>query len=221
VDVPPDNLSPLDVRLVERAIDSFFAAQENGTWPRSRPLHPYPEVGSAYCYDYETLAQLLQAPNITTHLIRNLGVSRLRLRLLRVTANTLPNGGKAWSSGHHPHLQGAESWSTASVYQFAHHLDRLVAEAIRRTTFEYVGSVYAEPKGGRSETAQFRPSDFWTPPSFRRQEAVAQTDNSEFVLAADLREMHRVEHGEGSRRARQYPRSCSAHQAPQKPSLRA
>src|SRR5262249_25999317 len=48
----------------------------------------------------------------------------------------------AWASGHHPQLPGPESWSTASVYHFAHALDRLLAEALRRALFSEVGIVY-------------------------------------------------------------------------------
>jgi hypothetical protein len=48
----------------------------------------------------------------------------------------------AWASGHHPQLEGPESWSTASVYHFAYALDRLVAEAIRRALFQELRVVY-------------------------------------------------------------------------------
>src|SRR5262249_19025328 len=47
-----------------------------------------------------------------------------------------------WASGHHPQVEGPESWSTASVYHFAHALDRLLAEALRRALFAEVGVIY-------------------------------------------------------------------------------
>jgi hypothetical protein len=46
--------------IVRYAVDAFFSGQlEDGTWPRSKPLFHYPEVGNAYCFEYELLVQML------------------------------------------------------------------------------------------------------------------------------------------------------------------
>jgi hypothetical protein len=52
-----------------------------------------------------------------------------------------------WASGHHPQLEGPESWSSASAYHFAHSLNRLVAEAIRRSLFRELRAPYPGPPG--------------------------------------------------------------------------
>lgn len=63
-----------------------------------------------------------------------------------------------WSSGHHPQLRGPESWSTACVYHFAHALDRLVAEGIRRSVFEYLDVPYLSPGQPKSNLEEFAPN---------------------------------------------------------------
>jgi len=143
------------------------------------------------------------------------------LRLLRVQRTLCRTAGKHGRQAIIP-LQGAESWSTASVYQFAHHLDRLVAEQFARTTFEVCRIGLRRPKGGRSETAQFRPSDFLdsTFPFEGRRQSLRLTIQNSF-LRPILREMHRVEHGERLSKSTPISAILSAHQAPQKPSLRA
>jgi hypothetical protein len=156
-----DNLSPNDVTIINRAVDCFFLAQlEDGSWPRSKPLHHYPNFGNAYCHEYETLAQLLTAPRIEANLIGHLEKLERCISALDKNANNLPNGGKAWPSGHHPHIPGAESWSTAAVFEFVHCLDRLVAEAIRKNVFKFVGSTYEAPKEHKIDTDEFNPTEF-------------------------------------------------------------
>jgi len=136
-----------EVRIIEKTLSAFFSAQlDDGGWQRSSPLHFYPEVGNAYCFDYEVLTQLLQCHGLKEHTLQY--VENLEKAFRYAENRYLPVGelGKSWSSGHHPHLPEAESWSTASVYHFAHALDRLVAEAIRVEVFKYLAAPYSAPR---------------------------------------------------------------------------
>jgi predicted ATPase len=112
------------------ALKAFFAAQlPSGTWPLSEPLFHYPESGNAYCYTYETLAELLRPA-----LAREEGrVFRILLKpylgeLLhawhRAVETRIPleqriGTGYGWSSGHHVFRVEAEVWATAAVFSFA------------------------------------------------------------------------------------------------------
>ncbi len=132
------------------ALDLFFRKQkEDGSWPPSQPLFHYPKVGSAHCYEYELLTQLLTCAPLRDDLLQYIPQLSKAVSLLEKTKFDLssenPGTLVAWASGHHPQLPGPESWSTASVYHFAFVLDRLVSEAIRRAVFQELGAIYATP----------------------------------------------------------------------------
>ncbi len=142
--------SPEDKEILSHALALFFDQQrDNGTWPPSRPMFHYKSVGSAYCFDYEVLAQLLLCVPLRDELLRY--IPKLNRSVANLTNTffdlepTDPEKKIAWASGHHPQIEGPESWSTASVYDFAHALDRLVAEAIRRTIFSELKVIYPGP----------------------------------------------------------------------------
>ena len=115
----------------------------------------YTEVGNAYCFDYELLTQLLLCKELQEDLLRHLSKLERAVLLAERTSYDLapdkPGQRLAWASGHHPQLEGPESWSTASVYHFTYALDRLVAEGIRRELFKALGLVYPGPPSGPSE----------------------------------------------------------------------
>jgi len=139
-------LTPDEGLLIETALNRVFEAQlPDGSWPRSKPLFHYPKFGNAYCFEYEMLTQLLQYAELTEHLLRHLPELSAATRRLRESAFNLGENGFGWASGHHPQLRGPESWSTASVYHFLHELDRVLAEAVRREVFKYVGAEYLPP----------------------------------------------------------------------------
>jgi ATPase family associated with various cellular activities (AAA) len=155
--VEPDRLTPDQEFILETALTEIFAKQRgDGTWPLSRPLFHYPNVGSAHCYDYEMLVQLLSEARLSEKLLRfipNLATSARALR----TLFPLGTRGAGWSSGHHPQFKGPESWSTASVYHFAHVFERLIAEQVRRETFAYLGSRYVPPQRPDKYSEELRP----------------------------------------------------------------
>ena len=76
---------------------------------------------------------------------------------LKNNAFQLGEGALGWASGHHPQLKGPESWSTASVFHFLHMLGRLVAEAIRRSLFEYLDQEYQAPTVSKGTRDDFCP----------------------------------------------------------------
>jgi hypothetical protein len=135
--------SPDQSHILSKAIDCIFELQlPDGSWPRSRPLFHYPSVGNAYCFEYEMLTQFLQEKELIEHSLKHLPELALATKRLKDTAFEFEEGGYGWASGHHPQIAGPESWSTASVYHFLHVLDRVLAEAIRREVFDYVGIEY-------------------------------------------------------------------------------
>lgn len=146
---PDASVTPDQVAFVNLALAMFFRQQlPDGTWPRSRPLFHYPSVGSAYCFEFELLVQLLaafQARRQEARLLDYLPNLRLATNSLAQTFFRLDEKTRGWSSGHHPQLAGPESWSTASVFHFAHGFDRLLAEAVRQVLFTYVRAPYTPP----------------------------------------------------------------------------
>jgi hypothetical protein len=196
--VDPGKLSPADVGLVGRAVEYFFGAQlQDGSWPRSKPLHHYPHFGNAYCYEYETLAQMLRQSLLEDILLTKIDCLRKSALALDRTANKIRVDAKAWSSGHHPHVPGAESWSTASVFQFVHQLDRLLAEAIRRSTFSHVGSVYTKPNEQRSPSDKFDPKDFLDSRfQLEAKDASLRETVQDYLLQPILRDVLHIKRGQ-------------------------
>lgn len=157
--LPDEASTPEDKEIFSHALDVFFERQlEDGSWPLSRPMFHYAKVGSAYCFDFELLVQLLSCRPLRDDLLRHIPELKKALSLAQQTSFDLdPDaaGQKlAWASGHHPQLPGPESWSTASVYHFVHEFDRLVAEAVRRSLFREIGETYKGPPTGPEDDAQ-------------------------------------------------------------------
>jgi hypothetical protein len=136
---PTTKISPEQSSIQRTALKTFFNCQgQDGTWPLSRPLFHYPKVGSAYCYEYEMLTQLLQEDELHDLLLEHLPNLRAAAESAPNTVYRVKGNIRTWTSGHHPQKGGPESWATASVYQFFHTLDRLLAKAIRKEVFKYL-----------------------------------------------------------------------------------
>lgn len=147
--------SPAMADLVSAGLRAFFEQQDGGAWPRGEPLFHYPKAGNAYCYTFETLAELV-------HLA--LGSSSLALAFRAMlepyadcliasyrhavgTARRLDAGTlRGWSSGHHPQRTSPESWATASVFRFLQGMRRLVGIWTREYASELLGA--RQPRGG-------------------------------------------------------------------------
>lgn len=121
------------VELYTAALEAFFSEQEHGRWPLYEPLFHYPAAGNAYCYTYETLAELLRLAldkadgRILRERLRPYATNLIEAwHYVRSTALPLEGGGKGWCSGHHPHRTDAEAWATASVFSYLQNLRCLI-----------------------------------------------------------------------------------------------
>lgn len=157
----PSDATPGESQILRAAVDAIFSTQQpDGSWPRSRPLFHYPKAGNAYCYEYEMLTQLLKCDNLREYLLLHLPKLALATERLRLTHFPMGPKEMGWASGHHPQLRGPESWSTASAYHFLHVLNRLLAEAFRRSVFDYIGAEYLPPTDPQNDPRRFAP-DLW------------------------------------------------------------
>jgi ATPase family associated with various cellular activities (AAA) len=121
------------VELYTAALKAFFGEQKDGRWPLYEPLFHYPAAGNAYCYTYETLAELLRLAlhkaggRVLREQLRPYAANLIEAwRYARSTALPLENGGWGWCSGHHPHRTEAEAWATASVFSYLQNLRCLI-----------------------------------------------------------------------------------------------
>ncbi len=103
--------------LYAAALAAFFGEQTDaGGWPLYEPLFHYPQAGNAYCYTFETLAELLRPAlqrrdgRVLRQLLRPyLDHLVLARGYAERTGIDLADGGRGWTSGHHPHRQQPES----------------------------------------------------------------------------------------------------------------
>jgi hypothetical protein len=189
-------MTPPQRATIAYALDQFFACQNSsGTWPRSRPLFLYPEFGDAYCYDYELLVALLSDKQLRPMMRSKLNELRLATSALEHRRFPL-NEGYGWSSGHLRQVRSAESWSTASVFHYCYELQRLVADELRETVFDYIGERVgsATPATGpRLDRTRFLDSAVDLDDS---EDSLSLVDVlEERFLAPLVRELARVEHG--------------------------
>ena len=121
---------------LEAGLKAFFAQQlPDGDWAKGQPLFFYRHAGNAYCYVYETLAELLSLASYKGARFATLRQALLPYagdleQLFRLAVHTqqrlAPGEEVGWSSGHNPRRVSPEAWATASVYRFAEALRRLV-----------------------------------------------------------------------------------------------
>jgi hypothetical protein len=156
---PSSSRTPIDIDIVKVGLRTFFSRQlSNGGWPQSRPLFHYPAFGSAYCYDYEALAQLLLREELYEMLFEFLPQLAKSAYALEPTKFERVGGGYGWASNQTPQLPGPESWSTASVYLFLFALDRFLGEAIRRAVAHEVEVPYLGLRVPRTDVRDFAPA---------------------------------------------------------------
>ena len=155
---PTTEVSPEQASIQRTALKAVFDCQDgDGTWPLSRPLFHYPKVGSAYCYEYEMLTQLLQEQELHELLLNYLPNLRSAAESASNSVYRVKGNIRTWTSGHHPQKGGPESWATASVYQYFYALDRLLAKAIRRELFDYLEAPLPTTRNRGSKQSGFAP----------------------------------------------------------------
>jgi hypothetical protein len=121
------------IELYDAALRAFFSEQKEGRWRLYEPLFHYSRAGNAYCYTYETLAELLRlclqgdhGRVLRDHLRKYAGNLIEAWHYARDTELKLEGGGLGWCSGHHPHYTQAEPWATASVFSYLQNLRCLI-----------------------------------------------------------------------------------------------
>jgi ATPase family protein associated with various cellular activities (AAA) len=122
------------IELYETALAAFFGEQDKGRWPLYQPLFHYAQAGNAYCYTYETLAELLRLSlvekggRILRDQLRDYAQELINAwHYARDTALALEKkGGLGWCSGHHPHRTHPEAWATAAVFAYLQNLRCLI-----------------------------------------------------------------------------------------------
>ena len=127
--------------LFRAGLDAFFALQrENGSWGLYSPIFHYRSAGNAYCYSFETLAELVNTALVGDGVRRQLADTLLRpyvshlIRAFKFCDSTKEslsvNGDRTvgWCSGHHPHRTRPEAWATASVFLFLQRFRRLIGQ---------------------------------------------------------------------------------------------
>ncbi|HEX4114725.1 MAG TPA: ATP-binding protein [Solirubrobacteraceae bacterium] len=159
--------------LVKAGLDAFFAQSKDGVWPQSRPLFHYPAAGNAYCYTFETLAELLRPalPRETGRVYRDLlrahagelvkawhfaRTTRILLESRRGGPVDTAGDGRAphygWASTHQEFRRDPEAWATASVYSYLQTLRRALGHWASEEAEQRVGarvSKYANVQEGR------------------------------------------------------------------------
>jgi hypothetical protein len=153
---PRSKISPEQASIQRLALKTFFDCQlKDGTWPLSRPLFVYPEIGNAHCFEYEMLVQLFQTEDLSDLLFDYLDKIALTANSAANNAYRLEPGILVWSSGHHPQLGKPESWATASVYHFFYALDRLLVRWVRRELFRFLELPLPAPDKCKSRESDF------------------------------------------------------------------
>lgn len=146
------------IELYDAALAAFFSEQEEeGRWRLYDPLFHYPFAGNAYCYTYETLAELLRLAlrkdegRVLRDRLRKYASSLIKAwHYARDTALELESDGLGWCSGHHPHSTHPEAWATASVFSYLQNLRCLVGYW---TAEEATRSLSAQPSSNISAEA--------------------------------------------------------------------
>ncbi len=130
-DALQSNLAMQD--LMRHALKCLFDTQTNvGSWRHYGPLFHYPNSGNAYCYVFETFAEILRyalQPRaeflrsiLKTHFSGLIGLWQYARSTHIPLDDQLKPQAIGWSSGHRTDQRAPESWATASVFLYAQHL---------------------------------------------------------------------------------------------------
>jgi hypothetical protein len=158
------NLAEQD--LIKHAMQCLVGTQTTvGTWRHYAPLFHYRDSGNAYCYVFESFAEVLRwALKPSARFIRTVlkthFTSLVKLwQYARSTQIPLDNSlnpkAVGWSSGHRTGKPEPESWATASVFLYAQYLRRLVGVWAREEALSALPKrpTYPSPKKAAEKLA--------------------------------------------------------------------
>jgi hypothetical protein len=138
---------PATIGLLKSGLSAFFGSQQpDGSWARGDPLFHYPDSGNAYCFIFETLAELVRPALdrdrgqpfrdlLEPHYEQLLGA----WDLAQATSERLAEGVRGWCSGHHPHRTRPEGWATAATFSFLQQLRCLIGLWTRKYAARELG----------------------------------------------------------------------------------
>lgn len=163
------NLAEQD--FIRHAFKCLFSTQERvGTWRHYAPLFHYPSAGNAYCYVFETFAAILrEALQPGAEFVRATLKQHFAslVKLWQYSASTQAknkNGQLAWSSGHRISSR-LESWATASVFEFAQALRRLIGIWTREEALSALNYKPAAPNQAEAKKKILERATVWSCPN--------------------------------------------------------
>ncbi len=154
--------------FIRQAFRCLFSTQESvGMWRHYAPLFHYPHVGNAYCYVFETFAAVLsEALRRDAEFVRA-SLKEYFPQLIRLwqyatsTQAKTEKGERAWSSGHRIN-PGLESWATASVFEFAQALRRLVGMWTSEVALPTLNHKTPFPNSEKAKEKVLERAQIWT-----------------------------------------------------------
>ena len=130
--------------IISKAFSIFFGDQkDDGSWDKYNPVFNYPEVGSAYCYQFEFLRELLYYHkdyyNIFIKYIDKLERTRQWTKNHEMV-NKTDKKLCGWCSYHYTDWRDPTSWPTACVFSFLRLYNEFIENVIRKTVLEQYDS---------------------------------------------------------------------------------
>jgi hypothetical protein len=157
--------------FVREALKCLFGTQTKvGTWRHYAPLFHYEASGNAYCYVFETFAALLEeslrpGEHFLRHALKGHCGELLRLwSYARITQHPHPDDSNVllWSSEHRMNQTHPESWATASVFEYAQALRRLVGIWTREEAERQLPSGHSDSSQNEARITLEKRSVTWT-----------------------------------------------------------
>ncbi len=130
--------------IISKAISIFFGDQkDDGSWDRYNPVFNYPGVGSAYCFQFEFLRDLLYYHedyyDIFIKYIDKLEKTRQWTKNHEMV-NKTDKKLCGWCSYHYMDWRNPTSWPTACVFSFLRLYNEFIENVIRKTVLEQYDS---------------------------------------------------------------------------------
>jgi len=169
---PLSDQSRLDEQdFIRQAFHSLFGTQTDvGTWRHYAPLFHYKKSGNAYCYVFETFAALLDCalnPNATflRTVLAEHCTGLMKLWSYAIATRQSPTTSEQvliWSSGHRLNQHWPESWATASVFEYAEALRRLIGIWTREAAIQELPTFDGQKSKDSARGVLEKRSTTWT-----------------------------------------------------------
>ncbi|MCY3016288.1 MAG: ATP-binding protein [Planctomycetota bacterium] len=123
-------------QVIKKAIEVAFNQQnEDGLWPKSRPIFHFAKRGSVYPFTYETLDVLI--PDRPHGGVFEPYIGKLEASLRWAEDNYIDGTGETgWRTSHLPFDGGAEGWSTAAILMSARKIRSVISAQINQDVLD-------------------------------------------------------------------------------------